>query len=59
MNLKIKNIQIEKVPKTNDAETWANFNKNLNDLDNEGYKITHVTDTYILLQRQPDSTRRE
>ena len=59
LSLKPKTIQIEKVPETGDAETWANFNKRLNDLANQGYKILHTTDTYILLRREPAATRRE
>ena len=54
-----KTIQIEKVPETSDAEAWAKFNERLNDLANEGYRIMHVTDTYILLRREPAATRRE
>jgi len=57
--LKLKTIQIEKVPETSDAETWANFNKRLNDLANQGYKITHATNTYILLRRELAAIRRE
>jgi hypothetical protein len=34
-----KTIQIEKVPETGDAETWAKFNKRLNDLANQGYTV--------------------
>jgi len=36
LSLKPKTIQIEKVPETSDAETWANFNTRLNDLANQG-----------------------
>ena len=54
-----KTIQIEKVPETSETETWANFNKRLNDLANQGYRITHTTDTYILLRREHPATRRE
>jgi len=54
-----KIIQIEKVPETNEAEAWANFNKRLNDLANQGYKIIHATDTYILLRRELAAIRRE
>ena len=59
MSLKPKTIQIEKVPETSDAEAWADFNRRLNDLANQGYRIIHATDTYILLRREPDATRRE
>jgi hypothetical protein len=52
-------IQIEKVPVTNEAEAWANFNKKLNDLANQGYRIIHATDTYILLRRTHAAFRRE
>jgi len=59
LSLKPKTIQIEKVPETSDAETWANFNRRLNDLANQGYKIIRATDTYILLSREPAAVRRE
>jgi len=52
-------MQIEKVPETGDAETWANFNKRLNDLANQGYKVSCATDTYILLSRKTVAIRRE
>jgi hypothetical protein len=52
-------IQIEKVPETNEVEAWANFNKRLNNLANQGYRIMHATDTYILLRRARPATRRE
>ncbi|MFX1355411.1 MAG: hypothetical protein ACFFGP_15770 [Promethearchaeota archaeon] len=59
MSLKTRTIQVEPVPKTGDAETWANFNKRLNGLANQGYNITCATDTYILLSRKPVAVRRE
>ena len=59
MPLKPKTIQIEKVPETSDAETWAKFNERLNDLANQGYKVSSTTDTYILLSRKPAAIRRE
>ena len=59
MPLKPKTIQIEKVPETGDTETWANFNKRLNDLANQGYNVLCATDTYILLSRKPVAIRRE
>ena len=59
MPLKPKNMQIEKVPETGDAETWANFNKRLNDLANQGYTVSCATDTYILLSRKTVAIRRE
>ena len=59
MPLKSKTIQIEKVPETGDAETWAKFNKRLNDLTNQGYTVSYTTDTYILLRRAHAATRRE
>jgi len=52
-------LQIEKVPETNDAEAWANFNKRLNDLANQGYRIINATDTYILLRRELAAVRKE
>ena len=54
-----KTIQIEKVPETDEAKVWANFNKRLNDLANQGYRIIHATDTYILLRKEYPITRRE
>ena len=54
-----KPIQVEKVPETNEAEAWVNFNKRLNDLANQGYRIIHASDTYILLRRAHVATRRE
>jgi hypothetical protein len=54
-----KTLQIEKVPETNKAEAWANFNKRLNDLANQGYRIIHVTDTYIILRREVAAVRKE
>ena len=54
-----KTIQIEKVPETNEAEAWANFNKRLNDLVDQGYTIAHATGTYILLRRTRAATRME
>ncbi len=59
MPLKPKAIQIEKVPETGDAETWANFNKRLNDLANQGYDVSCATDTYIILSRKSAAIRRE
>jgi len=57
--LKPKTIQIEKVPETSDAETWAQFNERLNDLANQGYGVSFTTNTYILLSRKIASIRRE
>jgi len=54
-----KTLQVEKVPETSEAEAWANFNKRLNDLANQGYRIIHVTDKYILFRRTRAATRRE
>ncbi len=59
MPLKLQTIQIEKVPETGDVETWANFNRRLNDLANQGYNVSCTTDTYILLSRKPVAVRRE
>jgi len=59
LSLKPKTLQIEKVPETGDAETWANFNKRLNDLANQGYDVSYATDTYILLSRKLAAIRRE
>jgi hypothetical protein len=57
--LKPKNIQIEKVPETGDAEAWAKFNERLNDLANQGYTVLCATETYILLSRKTAAIRRE
>jgi hypothetical protein len=54
-----KTMQIEKVPETHDVEAWASFNKKLNDLADQGYRVMHATDTYILLRRARAATRRE
>lgn len=54
-----KTIQIEKAPVTNEAKAWADFNKRVNELVNQGYRITHTTDTYILLRKERPATRRE
>jgi hypothetical protein len=54
-----KTIQVEKVPETNKAEAWTNFNKRLNDLANQGYRITHATNTYIVLRREVVAVRKE
>jgi len=55
----VRTLQIEKVPETGDAETWAKFNKRLNDLANQGYDVSCATDTYILLSRKFAAIRRE
>jgi hypothetical protein len=57
--MKPKIIQIEKVPETSDAETWAKFNERLNDLANQGYTVSFTRETYILLRRKTAATRRE
>jgi hypothetical protein len=59
LSLKPQTIQVEKVPETDNVETWANFNKRLNDLANQGYKVSCATETYILLSRKLDAIRRE
>jgi len=59
LSLKPKTIQIEKVLETGDAETWAKFNKRVNDLADQGYKVSCATDTYILLSRKAAAIRRE
>ena len=57
--MKLKTIQIEKLPDTGDAETWTKFNDKLNDLANQGYRVSFTTDTYILLTRKTAAIRRE
>ena len=57
--MKLKTLQIEKLPETSDIETWAKFNERLNDLANLGYKVLRATETYILLTRKTNAIRRE
>ena len=52
-------IQIERVPETCDVETWLKFNERLNDLANQRYKVLRATETYIILSRKTNATRRE
>jgi hypothetical protein len=52
-------MQIERVPETSEAEAWANFNKRLNDLANQGFRVAHATDTYVILRRARAAIRRE
>ena len=59
MPLKHNNLQIEKLPETSDAETWAKFNERLNDLADQGYRVSFTTDTYIIMNRKTDAIRRE
>jgi hypothetical protein len=59
LTMKPKTIQIEKIPETSDAETWAKFNERLNDLANQGYTVSFTRETYILLRRKTAATRRE
>ena len=59
MTMKPKTIQIEKIPETSDAETWAKFNERLNDLADQGYTVSFTRETYILLRRKTAATRRE
>ena len=57
--MKLKTLQIEKLPETSDIETWAKFNERLNDLANLGYKVLRATETYIILTRKDNAVRRE
>ena len=59
MTIKLKTIQVEKVPEASDTETWTKFNERLNDLANQGYTVLCATETYILLRRKTAATRRE
>ena len=59
MTLKSNTIQIEKVPEMSDTGTWEQFNKRLNDLANQGYRVSFTTDTYIILSRKTLAIRRE
>ena len=54
-----KTLQVEKVPETNESEAWVTFNRRLNDLTDQGYKIIHTTNTYVILRRAHAATRRE
>jgi tRNA-dihydrouridine synthase len=57
--MKLKTFQIEKLPENNDVETWEKFNDRLNELANQGYIVLRATETYILLSRKTNATRRE
>ncbi len=57
--LKLNTLQIERLPENTDAETWAKFNERLNDLADQGYKVSFTTDTYIILSRKTAAIRRE
>jgi len=57
--MKLKTLQIEKLPETSDVETWAKFNERLNDLANLGYTVLRATETYIILSRKTNAIRRE
>ena len=59
MTIKLKTLQIEKLPETNDVETWAKFNDRLNELSNQGYSVLRATETYIILSRKTNAIRRE
>ena len=59
MTLKYNTIHIEKVPEMGDAGSWQEFDKRLNDLANQGYRVSYATDTYILLTRKALAIRRE
>ena len=59
MTLKPKLLQIERLPENTDAETWTKFNERLNDLADQGYKVSFTAETYILLERKTAATRRE
>jgi len=59
MTSKLKILQIEKLPETNDVDTWAKFNDRLNELANQGYIVLRATETYIILSRKANAIRRE
>ena len=59
MTIKLKTLQIEKLPETSDVETWAKFNDRLNELANQGYTVLRATETYIILSRRTNAIRRE
>ena len=52
--MKPKTLQIEKLPETSDAETWAKFNERLNDLADQGYTVLSCN-RYIHSNDQEDS----
>jgi hypothetical protein len=52
-------LRIERVPETGEARAWEDFSKRLSNLANQGYRITHTTNAYILLRRTCAATRRE
>jgi hypothetical protein len=56
---KLKTLQIEKLPETNDVDIWAKFNDRLNELANQGYTVLRATETYIILSRKANAIRRE
>jgi hypothetical protein len=57
--MKLKTLQIEKLPENSDAETWVKFNDRLNELANQGYTVLRATETYILMTRKTAAIRRE
>ncbi len=59
MTMKLKTLQIEKLPENSDAETWVKFNDRLNELANQGYTVLRATETYILMTRKTAAIRRE
>jgi len=59
LTIKLKTLQIEKLPETNDLETWTKFNDRLNELANQGYSVLRATETYIILIRKTNAIRRE
>jgi hypothetical protein len=59
VTMKLKTLQIEKLPENSDAETWVKFNDRLNELANQGYTVLRATETYILLSRKTNAIRRE
>jgi hypothetical protein len=59
VTMKLKTLQIEKLPENSDAETWVKFNDRLNELANQGYTVLRATETYILMTRKTAAIRRE
>jgi hypothetical protein len=59
LTLNPRTIQIAKIPENCEVETWTKFNERLNDLANQGYKVSFATETYILMLKKTAATRRE
>ena len=45
-------IKIERVPETDRMGDWAEFEKRINALAEQGYKITKATEDYVIMEKQ-------